>query len=157
LHQVGILFIHLSSTVSEKYHATDNIVTNRPIIYPNLFIPDILSRYQRLRGTLSLRVKQQGVDQWLSLSADVIKACSYASAPHKQRCHIMIYICYDMFTAVKASVSITAELSSDKSDLLYAYSKLTCPVSLNITKLFESSSISSPLARTKTDIHIYRV
>jgi len=68
----------------------------------------------------------------------------------------MIYICYDTFTVVKASISTTAELPGDKPDLLYAYSKHIFSASLNIMKQFESSSISSPLARTKTDIHIYR-
>ena len=35
----------------------------------------------------------------------------------------MIYICHDTFTVVKACISITAELSGDKPDLLYAYSE----------------------------------
>jgi hypothetical protein len=69
----------------------------------------------------------------------------------------MIYICYDTFTVVKDSISITAELPGDIPDLLYAYCKQAFSASLNIMKEFESSSLSSPLARTKRDIHIYRV
>jgi len=108
----------LSSTVSDQYHATDNIATNWPVIYHNVFDPDIVPCYQWLRGTLPLRLQQQEVDHWLSFSADVIKACRYASALHKQRYHIMICIRYGTFTVVKANISITAEISGGKPDFL---------------------------------------
>ena len=75
------------------------------------------------KGNSSCGVQQQKVDHWLSLSADVIKACRYASAPHQQRYHIMNYTCYDTFTVVDASNRITAEMSGEKPDFLYACSK----------------------------------
>lgn len=50
------------------------------------------------------------------------------------QCFIFAAMC---FAVVKASISVTAELSGDKPDLLYVYSKVMFSASLNAIKLIE--------------------